>query len=110
MGKNHIFPRNFFIFNKKIIKNFIIFLKNYEKNVKSTKFVILTIAFFIYMVIMIFGSWHSKKTSADIFIIVVFNKTLTQAKEHRLRLFTESGKPGHEKASLGRNQARAGWK
>ena len=42
-----------------------VFQKNYEKNVKSTKFVILTIAFFFDMAIIIFGSWHSGKLSAN---------------------------------------------
>ena len=46
-------------------KIILVFPKNYEKNVKSVKFVILTIAIFIYMTIMIFGSWHSGFLSAN---------------------------------------------
>ena len=47
-------------------------IKNYEKNVKSVKFVILTIAIFIYMTIMIFGSWHSGFLSANRCKIMLF--------------------------------------
>ena len=42
-----------------------VFQKNYEKNVKSTKFVILTIAFFFDMAIISIGSWHSRFLSAN---------------------------------------------
>ena len=44
-----------------------VFHKNYEKIVKSAKFVILTIAFFFIAAIIIFGSWHSKNLSANDF-------------------------------------------
>ena len=43
-----------------------IFQKNYEKNVKSTEFVILTIAFFFDMTIISIGSWHSGNLSAKV--------------------------------------------
>jgi hypothetical protein len=42
------------------------FIKNYEKNVKYAKFVILTIAFFWDLIIMIIEPWHSNVLSADI--------------------------------------------
>ena len=53
-------------------KIILVFPKNYEKNVKSVKFVILTIAIFIYMTIMIFGSWHSGFLSANRCKIMLF--------------------------------------
>jgi len=47
-------------------KNTFDFIKNYEKNVKYAKFVILTIAFFLDLIIMIIEPWHSNVLSADI--------------------------------------------
>ena len=56
---------DFFIFSMIFTKTTNDFQKIYEKNVKSVKFVILTIAFFYDMTIISIGSWHSKFLSAN---------------------------------------------
>ena len=71
-GKNVKITCDFLIFSMIFAKIILVFPKNYEKNVKSVKFVILTIAIFIYMTIMIFGSWHSGFLSANRCKIMLF--------------------------------------
>ena len=64
-GKNAKITCDFCIFNMIFAKFTFVFQKNYEKNVKSTKFVILTIAFFFDLAIISIGSWHSWILSAN---------------------------------------------
>ena len=63
--KNRKITCDFFIFMMIFVKITLVFQKNYEKNVKSIKFVILTIAIFIDMTIISIGSWHSGFLSAN---------------------------------------------
>ena len=74
--KNRKITCDFFIFIMIFIKIGSDFRKNYEKIVKSTKFVILTIAFFWELTIMVIGSWHSNILSANASEILI--KTLTE--------------------------------
>ena len=64
-GKNAKITCDFYVFNMIFAKFTFVFQKNYEKNVKSTEFVILTIAFFFDMTIISIGSWHSGNLSAN---------------------------------------------
>ena len=72
-GKNGKIACDFFVFMMIFAKNTFVFQKNYEKNVKSAKFVILTIAFFLEMIIISIGSWHSEFLSANYSAKRVFN-------------------------------------